>query len=296
MKFKYQRTDRQTAMPIASIYGYIPTQWVAILFIVLFSLSTLVHIGQLGYYRKWAFILFILGGIGEIIGWVGRYYSHSNAMNKDAFLTQIVTLIMAPAFYQAAIYVILGYIVKQGGSQHSRLKPLQYSIIFLICDLLSLILQAIGGSIASSAKDDATQKKGSQIMLGGVVFQMFCMCIFIVLSLEVAWRFHCATHAKGRFSKISPNERQETTQFVSRVFPLAIALVIGCVLLFVRGIYRVVELSEGWDGPIITNENYFIALDAILMILTQVLFNIIYPSRYLVSSKTSPADNQPQTA
>jgi hypothetical protein len=43
---------------------------------------------------------------------------------------------------------------------------------------------------------------------------------------------------------------------------------ISDVAIFVRGIYRVVELAQGWKGYLITHEAYFYGFDTALMIIT----------------------------
>ncbi|WVF72574.1 hypothetical protein IAT40_007391 [Kwoniella sp. CBS 6097] len=59
---------------------------------------------------------------------------------------------------------------------------------------------------------------------------------------------------------------------------LMCGLVIGGTLLIViRSVYRSVELSDGWSGPIATNEPLFFGMDALLMALFIYLYVIIHP-------------------
>lgn len=47
------------------------------------------------------------------------------------------------------------------------------SIFFVSCDVVSLIVQGVGGGIAASSDDDrAAADLGGNIMLGGIVFQL----------------------------------------------------------------------------------------------------------------------------
>lgn len=58
------------------VYNYVPTEYVAIIFIVLYGLSTAFHVGQAVYYRIWwLFITVILAGVAEILGWSSRLWS-----------------------------------------------------------------------------------------------------------------------------------------------------------------------------------------------------------------------------
>lgn len=41
------------------------------------------------------------------------------------------------------------------------------------------------------------------------------------------------------------------------------------------------ELSQGWEGYLITHEPYFCVLDGALMVLSVVVFNVVHPAWYL---------------
>lgn len=102
--------------------------------------------------------------------------------------SQIITLTIAPAFICAAIYLCLARIVVVYGEDISRLKPRTYSITFVAFDFLSLVLQGMGGGIASTADTRTTRKRGVNIMIGGLALQVASLILFMVLSLEFAWR------------------------------------------------------------------------------------------------------------
>jgi hypothetical protein len=58
---------------------------------------------------------------------------------------RIVFIGSAPVFYSAAIYVTLAKIVEELDVSLSRIKPKLYYVIFIVCDVGSLVLQAAGG-------------------------------------------------------------------------------------------------------------------------------------------------------
>ncbi|KDN43482.1 hypothetical protein RSAG8_06071, partial [Rhizoctonia solani AG-8 WAC10335] len=61
-----------------SLYGYVPTRWICILFVVLYAVSTALHTGQAIWSRMWWFFpTIVCGGILEILGWAGRLWSSS---------------------------------------------------------------------------------------------------------------------------------------------------------------------------------------------------------------------------
>ena len=90
-----------------SLYGYVPTEWICILFVVLFSLTygecirdmsailcsltcgPGIHTSQALYYRLWWLHLTAgVGGILEILGWVGRLWSSFNPGALNPYLMQ----------------------------------------------------------------------------------------------------------------------------------------------------------------------------------------------------------------
>ncbi|KAH9227430.1 hypothetical protein K456DRAFT_57977 [Colletotrichum gloeosporioides 23] len=85
-------------------------------------------------------------------------------------MSQIVTLIIAPVFFASAIYVLLGKLIINLGPSSSLISPKWYIIVFCTCDVLSLIIQAVGGAMVSKADTDEDMSMG---MLGGIAVQLF---------------------------------------------------------------------------------------------------------------------------
>jgi hypothetical protein len=107
-------------------YGYLPKEYVSIIFLVLFSVSGLLHIGQSIYYKTWfMFPTAVLAALLEVLGWSARLWSY--LAPSDVIFTpykmQITTTILAPTPLLAANFVILGSIILILGPQYSRLPP-----------------------------------------------------------------------------------------------------------------------------------------------------------------------------
>lgn len=82
----------------------------------------------------------------------------------------------------------LGRVIVAIGSENSRLKPKMYTYIFVGCDLLALILQAIGGGIAATAKDHAGSMTGVHIMVAGLISQVITMAFFLAIWIDFILR------------------------------------------------------------------------------------------------------------
>jgi hypothetical protein len=131
---------------------YIPSVVGNTLFAVIFAGCFLVQLVLGIKYRAWGFMAATtIGMVTEVIGYIGRIMMHNNPFSKDNFLIYLVTLTIAPAFLSAAIYLCLARIVVVYGEERSRIRPRTYTILFCSCDFLALLLQAIGGAIASIA-------------------------------------------------------------------------------------------------------------------------------------------------
>lgn len=117
-------------------------------------------------------------------------------MHKDANGRNLISLTLGPVFFCAAIYFLLGRIViVYQGEDVSRLRPRNYAIVFVSCDIVALILQSVGGAITSASDDDPSQRDtGVNIMIAGLAFQVAALTMFISLALEFAYRIYRRLH------------------------------------------------------------------------------------------------------
>ncbi len=71
------------------------------------------------------------------------------------------------------IYLCLRNIVYAFGKENSRIKPETYTRAFIPCDIVSLVLQALGGGMASMAYHEGRSSAlGDRIMVAGLGFQV----------------------------------------------------------------------------------------------------------------------------
>ncbi|XHF97643.1 hypothetical protein AWENTII_001221 [Aspergillus wentii] len=253
-------------------YGYVPSLAAGIVFCVLFGLSMLVHLVQMVWKKQWWCCVFSIGCMVEVLGWAARTWSAECPYNANAFLMQISTLIIAPTFFTAGIYVLLGRFIQILGRESSCLSPNLYLWIFCTCDVISLVVQAIGGGIASVAANavDGDTAPGTHIMVAGIVFQLASITVFVL----------CAADFVRRTLR-----RRLLQSLTGTVVPLLGAMVFSVLCIYVRSIYRTIELSEGWSGYLITTERYFIALDGAMMVAAVVVFNVFHPGWLLPNEK-----------
>lgn len=180
----------------------------------------------------------------------------------------------APTFWTAALYVILGRLITLSGPSTSPLSPRTYLIAFCTADVVSLVLQAVGGgmaSVAASATPARDTAAGTNIMVAGIVFQMAAITVFCALFAVFLKRTVRAAKKGG-----------EVTPLSARVKVLVVATTASIAFIYVRSIYRTIELLEGWDGYLITHEVYFVVLDGAMMVCAVAVFNLVHPGWFLV--------------
>jgi hypothetical protein len=131
------------------LYRYNPSMAAAVIFIIVFSLTTLLHGYQMFRTRTWFFTPFFIGGIFELVGYVGRAISASQSPNwaLGPFIIQSVLLLVAPALFAASIYMELGRIVQMvDGDKHLFVRRTWMTKIFVAGDILSFLMQSSGKS------------------------------------------------------------------------------------------------------------------------------------------------------
>jgi len=284
-------SSSQERPPVAddSPYGYVPTRSVTIIFLVLFTFSMVLHAVQGIRTRTWWTLpTLVIGGFGEAVGWGGRLWSSFEPTLMDPFLMQITTTIIAPTFMSAANFTVLGFLIRRLGEHYSRLSPRWYLMIFIGLDLGALVVQSIGGAKASMAEGPEESEDGAKIMLYGVAVQMIAMTIYVVCAAEFLFRVfkdkpvRAPVSAGGSEDSVEAREKTSgAPRFSSKTKLLIFAMIFTTFLLFVRAIYRLVELNDGWTGKIITTQLYFNLLDGMPILLVMWSWNILHPAMLL---------------
>ncbi|KAG7562682.1 hypothetical protein FFLO_01842 [Filobasidium floriforme] len=353
-------------------YGYNIQLYTAAIFVAFFGLTTLAHL-VLGLISRqpWTLLTFFLGTLGELIGWSARLIASRSVewdpseggvwrSNRTAFMAQIAVLIFSPAFLQAGCYIALGRIIPVLGPKYAFVHPLSYTVLFVVGDIVSLVVQAIGGGTAASGETLEEANRGGYIMLGGVIFQLVIMLAFMLVLGTFVWRFRtdrpCAKQVElfkwwpqalrtrkyktayddqkridsgldsGIVSPQSTNTNvgvdaekavgktrwggrgkstsrmgtktkfgsaQEGVEYTEKEIRGAKILLAACVVatffIFIRSIYRSIELSEGWNGKIIENQTLFNLLDGMLILLATFTFIFVHPVWVMPRSKGGAA-------
>jgi len=163
------------------------------------------------------------------------------------FKIQISCLIFAPAFIAAGIYLTLKHIVLAFGQERSRIKARYYTIGFITCDFISLMLQAVGGGFAGGAGNNVKLRNiGTNLMISGIVWQVATLLVFVGLVVDYA------LSTRRAWSDVNPEAKVLLQQTKFRGF--LVALTVAFVTVFLRCVYRIAEMVGGWANPIMRDE------------------------------------------
>jgi len=188
-------------------------------------------------------------------GYVGRLLLHHDPFSKIGFKINVILLTIAPAFLSAGLYIMLKRLVQLFGPEFSRITPNAYAYIFVSADVVSIILQGAGGTISAIAKEKTFLDQGVNIMIAGLVSQIFTLLIFAGLCVDffVQVRKH---------RQLQPSYRRQFANSLKfKVVMTAMTFSFLCIL--TRCCYRMAELSDGWGSEIMRKEMDFIILDSV---------------------------------
>ncbi|KAJ6553000.1 RTA1-like protein, partial [Mycena capillaripes] len=271
-------------------YGYIPTFGVAIVFLTLFAMSTLLHAAQAVYFDMlWLLPAVCLCGIGELVGWSGRLWSSFAPALNEPYIIQMTTTIIAPTPLITVNFILLRRIISRVGPSSSRPTLKAYTRIFHTCDIIALVLQGLGAATTVSSHRLASQKLAKNLMLGGLILQFVALCAYTTCSLGFL-RNSLVGFSVGR-TLPSADGGAERRVLDSRLPLMVGAIGFSTLVLSIRCMYRIVDLADGWNGTVLTTELYFNVLDGGMVLLALFTMNIAHPGLLLETESGEDDDD-----
>ncbi|GMM35725.1 hypothetical protein DASC09_030500 [Saccharomycopsis crataegensis] len=252
-------------------------------FLALFLVLVISHLFlALKYKQRWLGLCLFLGELLEILAYGGRLGSHNNPYDRGLYILQMFGTTIAPIFIVAGYYYLFAKFVVIYGIKYSIFKnPIMYSYLFMSCDLFSLILQGGGGGVASAeSSSHSNSKVGIHIMIGGLVFQVVSMTVFLIFWCLFFYRIYFQSDKeidpmivktqKKSFNHTSYKDHLFNPEFQelrgNKNFQrLPVVVTIGFMAIFIRCCYRVAELCQGWSGYLIIHEAFILVFDAMFM-------------------------------
>lgn len=278
----------QTCPVSATLYGYRPILGVNSFLAALFGTLLIAHIVIGTWKRSWTFMIAIsIGCFGELMGYIGRLLLHTNPWSETGLEIEICCLVLAPSFLAAGVYLTLKHVVIYCGEEYSRLRPARYPWIFILCDLGSIAIQAIGGGIAASAKQGSSRallNAGDDLIIAGIAFQVGTMAVFLALALDYYLRRKKALlkvweggNAAATLNH-SPERYMAGTRRSHQFHFFCFAISFAYVTILIRCIYRIHEMAGGWGNSRMRDETVFLILDGMMVAFASIAFTLAHPA------------------
>ncbi|KAB2570221.1 Protein RTA1 [Lasiodiplodia theobromae] len=246
-----------------AFYRYVPSMAAAVIFCLLFILTSLLHTVQMFKTRTWYLTAFVIGGFFEVVGYAGRAMSakqDAGCWTLMPYIIQSIFLLVAPALFAASIYMILGRIILlTDGEQHSIIRRTRLTKLFVGGDVLSFFMQGGGGGLMAKGNT-----LGEKLIIGGLFVQLFFFTFFVF----VAGIFHRRMAMVPTAKACVPEVRWQ--RYLCTLYVVSL-------LILVRSVFRVVEYLQGSDGFLLRTETYLYIFDALLMFLVMVWMNWFHP-------------------
>lgn len=112
-------------------------------------------------------------------------------------------------------------------------------------------------------------------MIAGLGFQVFTMLVFILLALEFAVRTIRNSRKASPSATLDSGNAALRKSWIFKGFLAALTFSTFCI--FTRCVFRVAELSKGWQGELYKKQGYFIGFEGAVIVATVFVLNMFHP-------------------
>ncbi|KAL2401273.1 putative lipid transporter atnI [Exophiala dermatitidis] len=251
-------------------WSYCPSEAAAILFVVLYGLTTLVHLAQAIIYRQKNAYIITFGGLLETTAFILRLIVIKTLDLSEVYEAQFILILIAPLWINAFDFVLLGRLVDHclPDRKLMRIPAKRIAILFICGDIGAFLLQ-LGGAAITTSTDNKTVNIGLHVYTAGVALQQ-CF-IFCFLALSIAFR--------RRLKKECDPEKANGSELVLNTIWVSLALI------SLRIIFRIVEFAGDNNSKLSreigNHEIYLYLFDCLPMICALFIFNVVHPARVL---------------
>ncbi len=261
----------------ANAFFYVPSLASGIAFITVFSVFLAIHLlTSLRYLQPRFFIYWGLGLTAEIIAYAGRIWvTRSGGNLTRAFVMEYVTISIAPSILLTALYHTASQIYTVFNEKFLIFDVKYFMICLILFNIIGGAIQGAGGGILSNyTSADVTGNKGLQLMVAGLSLQLVSLLIFQAVWYIFLVRVYNSNkvHGDSQFCEQYYLVRQRKyIYYFLATFSWAILYI------FIRTIYRLVEMSNGLTSKLATNETYFNVLDGMMIALACFCITVLPP-------------------
>lgn len=161
---------------------------------------------------------------------------------------------------------------------------------FIPCDLVSLVLQGVGGGLASVASTDGGDMiPGDNTMMAGLAFQVASILVFMGLAADFVVRTHRRIQTMGAAAALDqdPAVVRIRNSFIFKA--CLVALIISTLAILCRSAFRLAELSGGWTGSLMAKQTLFYVMEGAMISIACLVLNIFHPAVCFKEMTDGPA-------
>jgi len=155
--------------------------------------------------------------------------------------------------------------------------------LLVVQDILALVVQSIGGGIASGTQPVL----GGHIALGGIALQLAVIVLYTALAAEFLIRY-TLDRPMGRYGETGAILSRGALDTRMRYMLMAMSATV--LFLLTRSVYRMIELSGGWDGKVFSTQWLFNVFDGAMIVFAMYTLNIFHPGVLFLGPDKLEAD------
>ncbi|KAK6076447.1 RTA1 domain-containing protein [Seiridium cupressi] len=261
-------------------YNYDPQFAPAVAVAVIFGLFLGVHIVQgFAYKKKYTWVV-IMGAAWETLAFILHSLGTKDQQQIGYATGWNILFLLAPLWINAFVYMTFAreayYFLPESDRRIRGINATSLAKWFVWADIVTFIIQAVGGSMASPGASANIIKTGLNVYLAGMSFQQFFIVVFLWLMIE--FHIRCNSWGPGGAAEQGAGKRSWK--------PLHFALYGVLLCITIRIIYRISEFAGGItpSNPVPFHEEYSYVLDCFPMMLALLILAVWHPGRFLVGS------------
>jgi hypothetical protein len=147
---------------------------------------------------------------------------------------------------------------------------------------------------------------GVDIMIGGLAFQVVSLFLFIMYATVYAWRWIAASRGQQASQsglkwriivgcKLLPSNLLSKSPATNNGWSKqSTGLAIATITIFVRCVFRVAELREGFDSSLANDEVAFMILEGLMVLIASICLTAGHPGVCLDIDWKIPKNEEPQ--
>ncbi|KAG9036410.1 hypothetical protein FRB95_008951 [Tulasnella sp. JGI-2019a] len=231
-----------------------------------------------------------VGSLCYCAGLALRYPFHSHPYGLGLYIGMNMLTVLSPCAFIAAIYMLLGRLARElGMGKYLLVKPDKLAKYFVISDCTTFFIQGSGGGLLSS-KTTSMQNLGKHLFLIGLVLQLVSFGIFTLLLL--VWMHKVHKHSRSVWLRDELAGKSWHRDWRA----MAGAILVSCVGVLVRSVFRVVENSQGFSGQLTSTESYFYLLDSLPLFIAIAVYIPFWPANFISDDQSRIIPDEENTS